>query len=461
MKKLNLHFKIVILISLFLISSKNVYSQWTIAGDLPGLTGPRPQVSVVDGNTAIVIGGQTINATYKTTNGGTNWTALNTSTFNIFWAVCAKDANTIFAGDNGSSGKLNFYKSINGGLNWTIIDSITLTSTNIPGFRQIRFCNSIPSFGIAYAEANAGDTYIYKTRDGGNTWSRALLPLFPGYFISQGLNVIDSLFYGFGTVGSPPSIILTTDGGVTWNLRDVNLPSLGGDITRGLAFKDKFTGIAATSGSDQFISRTTNGGLNWVNIDLGNIIYSNIGPCSRWIEGTDICYLTATGTPGGQLNQVIKSTNGGLNWTSMTTAGIGTIYMDTKRIGANIFGYAISSVPGVFGGSQVLKLTDAIVGINQISELVPDGYNLSQNYPNPFNPTTNLEFGISKSGFVSLIVYNTLGEEVATLVNSNLNAGKYKYQLSTDNYQLTSGVYFYKLAIDGNIIDTKRMVLLK
>ena len=89
---------------------------------------------------------------------------------------------------------------------------------------------------------------------------------------------------------------------------------------------------------------------------------------------------------------------------------------------------------------------------------MPEGYSLSQNYPNPFNPTTNLEFGISDLEFVSLKIFNTLGKEVATLVNEKLNAGTYKY--SFDASGLTSGIYFYTLKA-GNYIETKRMNLIK
>jgi len=367
MKTLNLHFKIILLLSAFLISSKNIYSQWTIAGDLAGVAGPRPVVSVVDGNTAFVAGGTTpTNATYKTTNGGTNWVQLNTSTLRPFWSIYAKDANTVFAGDNGSGGRINFYKTTDSGNNWTLIDSISGTTAFNAGFRGIRFSNSIPSFGIANAEGNNGDVYIYKTRDAGNTWTRTVLPGYPGYGITGGLNVIDSLFYAFGAfaamTGLPPSIIITTDGGVTWNLRNVNLPSGNNNTVRGLAFKDKLTGIAGSSSSSQFISRTTNGGLNWVSIDVGyNMANSFIGPIMRWVEGTDICYLTVMNLSiGGVLKGVLKSTNGGLNWAPMETSGLGIIYMDTKRIGTNIYGYANSAVPGAFGGNQVLKMIDVI-----------------------------------------------------------------------------------------------------
>ncbi|MEO7356728.1 MAG: T9SS type A sorting domain-containing protein [Ignavibacteria bacterium] len=454
MKKLNLHFKVLLLISAFLISSQNIYSQWTIAGDLEGLLG-RPTGSVVDGNTAFVTGGETINATYKTTNGGANWIHLNTSSFRIFWSIWAKDANTVFAGANGNSSvgadTVKLYKTTNGGINWTVIQS---NQASIPTFTGIKFSNSIPSFGIGVSGAPDVDFYIYKTRDGGNTWTKTQVTGFSGYNCALGsLIVIDSLFYAHGVNGTSPAIIITTDGGVTWNLRELGLPFTGFS-TNGIAFKDdKLTGLAGNT--LPIIARTTNGGLNWVNIDVGNGVTS--ANCQmRWIQGTNTCYLTATDATNGG---VLKSTNGGLNWTQMTTSGLGIYRIDTKLIGSNVYGYANSYSSGFFGGNQVLKVTDMIVGINQTSEQVPEGYELSQNYPNPFNPATNLEFGISKLGFVSLKIYDMLGKEVATLVNANLNPGTYKYNY--DASFLSSGVYFYKLAVDGNVIDTKRMVLLK
>jgi hypothetical protein len=71
-----------------------------------------------------------------------------------------------------------------------------------------------------------------------------------------------------------------------------------------------------------------------------------------------------------------------------------------------------------------------------------------------------LGFGISELGFVSLKVYNATGKEVATIVNEVLSPGAYKYQFSTINYQLASGVYFYRLTA-GKFFETKRMILLK
>ena len=90
--------------------------------------------------------------------------------------------------------------------------------------------------------------------------------------------------------------------------------------------------------------------------------------------------------------------------------------------------------------------------------MVPDKFTLEQNYPNPFNPSTNLEFGISRSGFVSLKIYDMLGKEVMTLVNSNLTPGTYKYDF--DGTGLSSGIYYYTLSAE-NFSQTKRMTLIK
>ena len=98
------------------------------------------------------------------------------------------------------------------------------------------------------------------------------------------------------------------------------------------------------------------------------------------------------------------------------------------------------------------------VGINQLSNSVVNGYELKQNYPNPFNPVTNLEFGISELGFVSLKIYNELGREISTLVSTRLNPGTYKYSFDASN--LTSGIYFYKLETK-NYSATKKMLLIK
>ncbi|MFZ1460106.1 MAG: FG-GAP-like repeat-containing protein, partial [Ignavibacteria bacterium] len=79
----------------------------------------------------------------------------------------------------------------------------------------------------------------------------------------------------------------------------------------------------------------------------------------------------------------------------------------------------------------------------EVSIGIPDKYELSQNYPNPFNPVTNLEFGISNLGFVTLKIYDVLGRELVTLVNEIKEPGYYKIKFNAGN--LSSGVYFYRM----------------
>lgn len=88
----------------------------------------------------------------------------------------------------------------------------------------------------------------------------------------------------------------------------------------------------------------------------------------------------------------------------------------------------------------------------------PADYTLAQNYPNPFNPSTNIEFTVKDAEFVSLTVYNMLGEKIATLVNKELSAGKYSYNF--DASELPSGIYIYRLSSpSGNL--SKKMILNK
>ncbi len=96
--------------------------------------------------------------------------------------------------------------------------------------------------------------------------------------------------------------------------------------------------------------------------------------------------------------------------------------------------------------------------VERIENKLPKYYTLMQNYPNPFNPTTVIEFTIPNKEFVTLKVYNILGQEVAKLVNGVKSAGVYK--VSFDASDLTSGMYIYKIEA-GNYSDTKKMLLMK
>jgi hypothetical protein len=88
----------------------------------------------------------------------------------------------------------------------------------------------------------------------------------------------------------------------------------------------------------------------------------------------------------------------------------------------------------------------------------PQSYSLEQNYPNPFNPSTKIRFSIPEQGLVTLKVFNLLGEEVASLINTEMSAGSYEADFK--GTEISSGIYFYTLTA-GNFVSTKKMILLK
>ena len=92
----------------------------------------------------------------------------------------------------------------------------------------------------------------------------------------------------------------------------------------------------------------------------------------------------------------------------------------------------------------------------------PLQFSLGQNYPNPFNPSTVISYQLPVAGLVTLRVFDLLGNEVATLVNENRDAGNYEveFKSSVGSHQLASGVYFYRIQT-GNFVETRKMILLK
>jgi len=108
--------------------------------------------------------------------------------------------------------------------------------------------------------------------------------------------------------------------------------------------------------------------------------------------------------------------------------------------------------------TESVSWNDAIVSSVRLEESMPNDYSLRQNYPNPFNPSTNIEYTIPSESFVELKVYDVLGNEVATLVNEQQQAGVYRADFTGSN--LASGLYIARI-VAGNYTNTIKMTLLK
>lgn len=147
---------------------------------------------------------------------------------------------------------------------------------------------------------------------------------------------------------------------------------------------------------------------------------------------------------------VFRSTNDGNSWTGFDS-GLSYLNFQSLVVDEDGYVYAGSSGHGVFR-------TSLSTPVEEVARGVPHGYEMSQNYPNPFNPTTAISYRLSAVGHVTLRVYDVLGREVATLVNSRQTAGE--HSVVFDSRNLSSGVYIYELTAN-NFISVKKMLMLK
>lgn len=134
-----------------------------------------------------------------------------------------------------------------------------------------------------------------------------------------------------------------------------------------------------------------------------------------------------------------------------TSTGVSTYSFTDQGLSTGVYNYRIKQID--FDGTfKYYDLSESVeIG-------VPDRFELAQNYPNPFNPNTVISYQLPVSGFVSLKVFDLLGNEVTTLVNEYKPAGMYEVEF--DASVLTSGVYFYVLRA-GEYTQTKKMILLR
>jgi hypothetical protein len=115
-----------------------------------------------------------------------------------------------------------------------------------------------------------------------------------------------------------------------------------------------------------------------------------------------------------------------------------------------------------FGYGTPGKINDTFVDVDEKTESIPNEFTLYQNYPNPFNPGTLIRFSIPQNSFVTLKIYDIIGNEIAILINEEKSAGNYEVEFSSlkNNLKISSGVYLYQLRAN-DFMETKKMILIK
>jgi hypothetical protein len=113
---------------------------------------------------------------------------------------------------------------------------------------------------------------------------------------------------------------------------------------------------------------------------------------------------------------------------------------------------------GTDGEGLAVYREGGVIGVEKEKENLPVQFALYQNYPNPFNPSTTIEFDIPERSNLKLVIYDILGREVETLIDKELEPGKYKLNFTATN--LPSGVYFYTLKTP-KFTKTNKMLLIK
>jgi Secretion system C-terminal sorting domain len=410
---------------LFIFSS-SLYAQW-IQSNGPG----SPVVSLLVQGTDLYAGTTTSRGTggvyVSTISNPTVWTPVNSGLVNHYVSKIGAYNSDLFAGTY-PSGPL--YRYAGGSWDTVAIGNdtyVTAFATQNNYFFAGTFLRGVyrsTNAGISWAQVNTG------------------LQAFPAVqcFALNGT----SLFLGTSDSG----IYRSTDFGSSWTHSSNGLFNLN---IYALAVVDTILFASVPGGFSFSVYRSTNNGVNWDQVNTqGQPAINQFAVSGRNIFGV---------TFGAG---IYLSTDLGVTWDPVNN-GIpnGLTMLSIAVRGTNL--YAGSSYSATIDGLVYYRpLSEMITGINEVTG-TPTKFSLEQNFPNPFNPATVIHYSLVESGLTSLKVYTSLGKEIVTLVNQKQNAGV--YEITFDGANLPSGVYYYKITVEGNrgiqYTSVKKMILMK
>ncbi len=203
---------------------------------------------------------------------------------------------------------------------------------------------------------------------------------------------------------------------------------------------------------DDYVSAQNGNGNNKITYTTEELTPGKYDVWGWWPSSSDFAYDTKFKISASEDIEVIKThqINGG-QWNYLSQAILNQNGAISISMDDNVSGLAAADAFRIIYKEPVTSIEDR----SQPNEFV-----LYQNYPNPFNPSTIIRFQLKQSANVKLIIYNSLGEQIALLTNKEYNAGTYEINFNTSEYSLASGVYFFQLRTDKFVV-TKKMNLIK
>ncbi len=334
----------------------------------------------------------------------------------------------------------------------------------------------ILSGGIGWDEYNATEHWGAVVTD--NNWGVGIYN--PGCVLFSGGNVPQ---YGFTRLGPLDVALLTNNSVYSYNY-DIILGTLtqirqyaykAGGAVSDTALDSVWnfnTGMAGWYGANNVTSTVANNAVTLTATGSDPYIDS---PYGLNVNASRYKYIQFT------MKNNTSDTTAKIYWVTNSDLGFNGTNSDSVRINANdgqstqytldlsknsawtgrIEQLRVDPIGNASSGTvnlEQIKLSTTITAVNEKNSDLPKTYSLSQNYPNPFNPSTQIKYGLPKEGMVTIKVYNTLGQEVTTLVNQEQKPGY--YTLTFEASRFASGVYFYRIQA-GSYSLTKKMLLLK